>query len=392
MKRLRIPAILMCLLLLTVPVTALEGVFPQVCPLNTAVQFEYLGEEMFLRLDVFNATEHPISYLEFSTYLFDKDGNPAKDAINNFFYAHVPQMDIEPFTDATFYWSVKTFSGAVESRDFRIEKVIFKSGEIWTHPQTPLFAQPFLYASNARTADGRYILDANHALNLVDYSYSSESRIWYIWNDGPGWVPFSRDLLADCQVWTPGVAIKLEINGKPNLEPESIFHVVTSPGAVAMHPYVTGVTTNVMPVESFYGEILPATEKTEKEEPAPEETPAEKPVEVQEENLPAPETAPAETVTAEETVEKAVKEEEPSALANFTVDSGLPIGDVPLYLGLWDYTESESRAWSIWDGTKWMTFSYDRAPLCEIWRTGTIYLKLTYPYGEAVYALEVNGV
>lgn len=344
MKRLLVLAIFICMLV-TGPVLALEGVYPQVCPVNYAVTFDPLGDSDsdFLHLTLLNATDHPITYLEFSVFLFDRDGQPAMDGITNYFHAHVPEMLLKPHDSTEFYWSMEAFPSAAEAREFRMEKIVFQNGESWVHPNRPLYAQPFMYSSNPQTKDGSYILDSNRALTLIDYSYSSESRVWYIWNDGPGWVPFSRDIVANCQIWQPGAAIKLEINGQPTVEPETIFHVVPSPGAVAMHPYATGITTSVPPVLSFLGE------KT------------------------AGDTAPV-------------------AMPNYTVNSGLPIGDVPLYIGLWDYTESESRTWSIWDGTEWVTFSYDRGPLCEIWRTGTIYLKLTYPCGEAVYALDVKGV
>ncbi len=341
MKRMRIFAVLFSLILLSVPVGAieLEGVYDDVCPLNVSAKIEKGEAESLLSLTVFNATDHPISYMEFSLYLFDKDGRPASDGVSNYFRAYAPDMAFSPLTSKTLSWSLKNFPTASEIRNFRMEKVVFadEKKQEWLAPDT-LFSQSFMYAENPKFSDGRYLLNSRRELTLVDYSYSSQSRLWYIWNDGPGWVPFSRDLVAKCQIWAPGAAIKLEINGDPNLYQIQNFHVAASPSAVAFHTYATGKTDSVMPIKTAYA-------------------------------------APAEA----------------AGDANYKIKVNLPVGDVPCNVGLWDYTESAARTWSIWDGTAWVTFSYDRGPICQIWRTGTIYIKLAYPESEAVYALDVKG-
>ncbi len=339
MKRIPILILLLCLLLpaLSAAGTGLDGVYDEVCPINTAVQLETRADGTFIALTMFNATAHPISYVEFSLYLYDADGAPARNDDTHYFYAYAPELSLQPLTDKTLYWSVEKYAGAAEIQDFRVEKVIFSGDETWIRSETP-FAQPFLYATNAKTDGGRYLLDESRELTLVDYSYSSESRTWYVWDDASGWVAFSRDLVAHHPVWTPGVAIKLEINDDPSLFLTEYFHVTPSPSLVAMHPYATGETLLVQPVESAFLSALGT----------------------------------------------------PSAVPAHTVDSGIPVGDVPLCVGLWDYTEIDSRIWYIWDGTAWAPFSYDRAPICEIWRTGPIYIKLAYPDSEAVYALTVK--
>lgn len=340
MKRLRILSVVLCLLLFPTAVcgTGLEGVYDQVCPVNTKVHLE----ETQMAVSMFNATGHAISRVEFSLYLFTGDGEPARYNGTHYFYAYAPDMHLHPLTEQTLYWTVEKHAGAEEIRDFQVVKVIFESGETWTKPEAPLFSQAFLYATNQKNDNDRYLLNENRELTLVDYSYSSESRLWYIWNDGPGWVPFSRDIVASCQVWAPEVRIRLEINGDPALSVTAEYAVTPSPGVVAMHFYATGETVQTKPSEISYLRTVGT----------------------------------------------------PATAANVhTVDSGLPIGDVPLCVGLWDYTEAEERTWYIWDGKEeWLPFSFDRAPICEIWRTGTVYLKLAYPDSEAVYALSVKGV
>lgn len=338
MKRLRILSVILCLLLfpLTAHGTGLEGVYDGVCPVNTAVRLE--GTQVAVSL--FNATGYTVSRVEFSLYLFAADGTPAQHNGTHYFYAYAPDMHLYSLTEQTLHWSVEKYAGAAEIRDFRIEKVIFEGGETWTKPENALFSQAFLYAANQQRGDGRYLLNENRELRLVDYSYSSGSRCWYIWNDGPGWVRFSRDIVANCQVWAPEARIKLEINGDPALAVTMDFSVTPSPGPVAMHFYATGETVQLQPAGMAYLQTAGT----------------------------------------------------PAAASAHTVDSGLPIGNVPLCVGLWDFTEVEARTWSIWDGTAWAAFSFDRAPICEIWRTGTVYLKLAYPDSEAIYALSVKGV
>lgn len=337
MKKLRILAV--CLIVLmafsAMSTAALEGVYKDVCPLNVrpmVVPEVGEGEEKKaaeFTLSVFNATEYPVEYIEFSLYLFDADGNPAKNGETHFFRAYAPEMKLLPYTECKVTWSLAGFQSPAKYSDFRMEKVKFTEGTEWTAPKK-LYDHAYMYAENPKTADGAYLLDAERTLTLVDYSYSSLKRTWYIWNDGPGWVPFSNEVVAKCQVWQPGASVKLVINDNEDLYAMESFRVALSPGAVGMYAYENGMLKTVMP--------------TGKQ--------AEKPC--------------------------------------FVLESNLPIGDVPANIGLWDFTESDDRAWSIWDGEDWVTFSYDRGPLCQIWKTGTTYVRLSYPDAEAIYAIEVQ--
>lgn len=337
MKKARILAAWLCALLLCMQMgtVALEGVYKDVCPINVRpVILPEIGEgeekkAAEFSLSVFNATAHPIDYIEFSMYLFDADGNPAKNGETHFFRAYAPGMGLAPYKEKGITWSLEGFNAPTEYRDFRMEKVIFTDGTQWLAPKTP-YAAAYMYAENPLTQDGAYLLDADRSLTLVDYSYSSVNRTWYIWNDGPGWVPFSHDLVAKCQIWQPGAAIKLVINENEELYAMESFRVALSPGAIGVYAYETGTPKTVMPTGMDSGKIC------------------------------------------------------------FTLDSVLPIGDVPANIGLWDYTEGEDRAWSIWDGEEWIIFSYDRGPLCQIWRTGVSYIRLSYPDAEAIYAIEIK--
>ncbi len=338
MKKVRVLAVCLLVMLLCMQTGAfaLEGVYKDVCPLNIrpAVLPETgEGEEKKaaeLSLSVFNATEHPIDYIEFSLYLFDADGNPAKNGETHFFRAYAPGIGLAPYTERKITWSLEGFSSPAEYRDFRMEKVIFTEGTEWLAPKK-LYDFAYMYAENPMTKDGAYLLDADRALTLVDYSYSSAKRTWYIWNDGPGWVPFSNDLVAKCQIWQPGASIKLVINENEDLYAMESFRVALSPGSIGVCAYETGASKTVMPTGKDSEEIC------------------------------------------------------------FTLDSLLPIGDVPANIALWDYTECEDRAWSIWDGEEWVTFSYDRGPLCQIWQTGVSYIRLSYPDAEAIYAVEIQS-
>lgn len=337
MKKIRVLAICLFVILLGIGMhaVALEGVYKDVCPVNvrpvimpqTGEGAEFKAAE--LTLSVFNATEYPIDYIEFSMYLFDADGNAAKNGETHFFRAYAPEMQLKPLTETKVTWSLEGFAAPAQHRDFRMEKVKFTEGTEWTMPQK-LYDHAYMYAENPLTADGAYILDAERSLTLVDYSYSSQKRTWYIWNDGPGWVPFSNDLVAKCQIWQPGASVKLVINDNPDLYAMESFRVALSPGMVGMHAYETGASASAMPTGKDTGKVC------------------------------------------------------------FTLESALPIGDVPANIGLWDYTECDDRAWSIWDGEEWVTFSYDRGPLCQLWRTGVNYIRLSYPHAEAIYAIEVN--
>ncbi|MBE7025519.1 MAG: hypothetical protein E7408_05640 [Ruminococcaceae bacterium] len=340
MKKQLAVSILLCFLLSMLPVGAAgpDGVYDAVCPLNTAVELVRQDDRTLVALTMFNATAHPISYVEYSLYLFDGDGEPATDGSSHYFYAYADDLRLQPLSAVTLHWDADAYKNAAEIRSLSVKKVTFAGGETWTAPDT-LFSQAFLYANNAKTEDGRYIKNEAGELVLVDYSYSSHSRVWYYWDDSYGWVPFSRDIIARLTPKASAHAVKLEINGDPNLYSMDYFMLAQTPGTVNMHPYATGETHAVSPAKL---------------------------------------SSPSEAV--------------PTFDAAFTVDSGLPVGDVPLLVGLWDHGDAEDRIWSIWDGTVWVDFSYERGPLCEIWRTGRIYLRLSYGDSAAIYALEVEGV
>lgn len=338
MKKVRVLAVCLLAMLLCMQMgaVALEGVYKDVCPVNVRpviVPETGEGEERKaaeFSLSVFNATAHPIEYIEFSMYLFDADGNPAKNGETHFFRAYAPGMGLRPYTEREISWSLDGFASPAQYRDFRMEKVTFAEGTEWLRPKTP-YAAAYMYAENPLTEDKAYLLDADRSLTLVDYSYSSVKRTWYIWNDGPGWVPFSHDLVAKCQIWKPGASIKLVINDNEELYAMESFRVALSPGEVGMYAYERGTPKTVKPTGKNDDNVC------------------------------------------------------------FTLESVLPIGDVPANIALWDYTECDDRAWSIWDGEDWVTFSYDRGPLCQIWRTGISYIRLSYPDAEAVYAIEIKA-
>lgn len=343
MKKIRMLAFSLCLLLLSVPVKAAKetekkDLYDDVCPVNVQYSVTPDEDEPLFHLTVFNATDYPISYLDFSLHFADGEKKHVPSIESSLFHAYAPNLNLGGFTARSLLFSAKDFPGAETVLDFRIEKIIFSDNTEWTAPETELFAKPYLYADNNRTADGRYILK-NGMLRLIDYSFSSYARTWYIWNDGVfAWVPFSHSLIADCPITGPGASIKLEINNDPLLYNMVDFRIAPSPGSIAIQAYATGQTETLSPAG------------------------------IGSEDAAAPDATPT------------VKLEVP-----------LVVGDYPCVVGLWDRSDSAVRSWDIWDGTAWVPFSYERGPICEIWRTGNIYLRLTYPGGSAVYAIEVQG-
>lgn len=330
MKKALVLCLILCLSLCAGEALALEGVYENVCPVNVryAVLTDAESETATLSFSVFNATEYPISYIEFCLYLYDAEGNPAKCGETHFFRAYAENLNLAPYAERSLRWSLADFAGAAEVREFRMDKVVFEEGTVWIKPEK-LYAHPYFYTENKLSADGAYVLGENRELTLIDYSYSSSKRTWYIWNDGPGWVPFSDALVAKCQIWQPGASIKLEINGQAELYAIESFRVALSPSQIGISSYETGQAAAVSPSS------LAATK------------------------------------------------------GDFIIQTTLPVGDVPACIGLWDYTEGEERAWSIWNGEEWVTFSYDRGPTCELWRPGISYIRLSYPDAEAVYAIEI---
>ncbi len=343
MKKIRIFAFSLCLLLLSVPVKAAKetekkDLYDDVCPVNVQYSVTPDEDEPLLHLTVFNATAYPISYLEFSLHFADDEKLHVPTIESSLFHAYAPNLNLEGFASHSMLFSAEAFPGAETVLDFRIEKIIFSDDTEWTAPETELFAKAYLYADNNVTADGRYILK-NGALRLTDYSFSSYARTWYIWDDEEGgWISFSRDLIADCPISSSGAAIKLEINNNPLLYEIVTFEIAHAPASIGIQAYATEKTETLSPVKT--GAM---------DDAVPEGTPS-------------------------------VRLEVPFV-----------VGDYPCVIGLWDFSDSIARTWDIWDGTAWVTFSYDRGPICEIWRTGDIYLRLSYPGGAAVYAIEVQG-
>ncbi len=331
MRKLRILSLCLLLFLLTGAgrALALEGVYAETCPLNVRPQVQKGEDGATLLLAVFNATGHAVDYIEFSMYILNELGEPAKNGETHFFRAYAENLALEPYAERAISWSLASYPGAADYAQFRMEKVVFSEGTQWTRPET-VYAQAYLYAKNPKTTDGAYLLDAERTLTLVDYSYSSYARTWYIWNDGPGWVPFSHDLVAKCQIWQPGAAIKLVINDDESLYTIESFRVALSPGEICVQAYETGKVENALP--------------------------------------------------------SGMDEAQPS----FFMETKLPVGHEPVLLGLWDFTESADRAWAIWDGENWIDFSFDRGPVCQIWRPGITYIRLSYPDAAAVYAISVQ--
>ncbi len=328
--RIKILAIFLICMLFPAPVLALENIYADVCPLNAEVSLSTENEIPFLSVTVFNASEHRIHAFEFSVVLLSSDA-----AYGSTFRSSASDIALDGYGTSSFAWQLSNYKNLIQCTEFKITKIVFSDGTVWV-PREPLYAAPYFYALGQRTADGAYVLDATHSLKLVDYSYSSYSRAWYIWNDTYGWMFFSSALSPTCQVWRDHAVIKLVINDNPALYSIQTFHVVPMPDAVNIASYATGAVATVTPLA--FSDIIPSFDMT------------------------------------------------PSA----TFSVPYKMAGTPCTLGLWDLSPASSRAWYIWDGAEWTLFSVDRGPICQIWKSGTTYIKLEYADSEAVYAIQIQ--
>ncbi len=320
--------LLVCILLPT-PAHALENIYADICPMNTEAILSVENNVPTLAVSVFNTSEYTIDAFEFSVNLLSSD-TPYPSS----FGAKVTGAALEAYGTNRFTWPLGGYSNLVDCRDLKITKITFSDGTVWM-PRAPLYAAAYFYPLGQRAADGAYVLDNTHGLKLIDYSYSSHSRAWYIWNDAYGWMLFSRALSPVCQVWRDHAVIKLVINDNPALYTIQTFPVVPRPDAINITAYATGATASAVP--SVHADSLPPAD-----------------------------SAPA---------------------AAFTMPYAMQ--GVPCALGLWDLTDSKTRAWYIWDGAEWQIFSTERGPVCQIWKSGRTYIKLEYADSESVYAIDI---
>lgn len=324
--------ILSAVFLFSMPVLADETLYADICPLNTDVSVLWGADAPMLSISVFNASAHTVVSFDYSVTLLSTGVSGG-----SVFRSHVENISVDAYEPGNIVQALPAYTSVISCRNFRIEKILFSDGAVWT-PREPLYAAAYFYALGQRTANDAYVLDAQHGLKLVDYSYSSTSRAWYIWDDAAGWVLFSHELQPTCYIWRDHAVIKLVINNDPSLYCIQTFRVVSIPDTVQMMAYATGDVTAAAPV-------------------------------LQEDTF-APKTSV-------------------GISAAFTVPYKMK--GTPCVLGLWDTNaQTTSRAWYIWDGAEWVLFSVDRGPACEIWKTGTSYIKLEYADSEAVYAIHIT--
>ncbi|MDD6308046.1 MAG: calcium-binding protein [Clostridia bacterium] len=343
MQKKWIGMLLVICLMLPTRALALEGIYKDICPLNTSVGISVQDGKAQMHVSVLNTVDCAVSYFAFSVTLLA--GKPQQTFL---FRAAAEDIAVAPYQSASYLWSLEDYGEPVQYTAFRVDKIIFADGTVWTGEE-PLYAAPYLYARNQRMENGKYVLDGDNGLRLVDYSYSSQTRRWYIWNEPSGWVYFSDALDPTCYVWQDTARIKLEING--TLSKEEVFPVVTSPGAMRIHFYATGETKDINASKTVLAEDPPI-------------------------GSPHPYAAYTPAYTYEQVA---------------SVQMPYKVGDAPAVIAFWDLNETqEARSWYIYLEGAWRPFSNARGPICELWQKGMAYIKLCYGEREAVYAIWVD--
>ena len=180
-----------------------------------------------------NTGDKTITNIEYKATLFNKDYQPAYDTSNKTSSCRVRISNLKvskSYEVDEITTELSPYPTAAHVGQITYLKVTYSDGKTWENQDNVASVAGLTCLNTIK--DNKYFTYDN-VLNFCDTSVKSESRIWYIWDDGiMGWKEFSQDIAPSCKVEGTQACVKIVINGDQNNYKIGVYDVTSNGIAV----------------------------------------------------------------------------------------------------------------------------------------------------------------